>query len=804
MKRPLASVVLAYTVGLLTGSHWQMDPGWLFAAAFALLTAAGFFARLRPHLLWPLLALTGWINYAVHTEVISPNDLRTGLTDQPTLATVRGRLAETPSQRIYVRDGVESRRTLARLKVTAINQNENWQPAVGQIIVTTPDVLPAGFFAGQPVEITGVLAPPDQPVAAGLFDYCAFLRRQGIYFQLKTSAPDDWKLLSAKTTPPLGDRFLQWAQATLARGLPTQDEPLKLLWAMTLGWRPALTDEVSAPFMRSGTMHIFAISGLHIALIAGILVTMLRVLQLPRFWCGLVVIPILWFYTAATGWQPSAIRSTIMMTIVIGGWMLKRPGDLLNSLAAAALVILILDPLQLFQASFQLSFLVVLSIALFMPPLEKLRDRLLQTDPLLPRELLPAWRRWLNAILHKGLTWLAVSLAAWLGSWPLVAHYFHLFSPVTLLANLLIVPLAGAALACNLGSIICGGWLPWAGELFNFSGWFWMKLMETISQSVVQLPQAYFYVRGPAPVDFVIYYATLFAALSGVLFRKSWRPATALCAVAFLAFYGWRWQEDRQTSTLTVLPLNGGHAVFVQAKKSSQNLLVDCGDTNSVQFITAPFLHAQGINYLPRLVLTHGDLRNMGGALLVNDLFAVKEVFTSPVPFRSHAYRQTIARLDQTGGRHQLVQPGDAIGNWQVLYPSATNRCSQADDNSLVLLGNLHGLKILLLSDLGHAGQESLLSQTNDLRADIVVAGLPENSEPLNERLLARLQPKIVVIADALFPATKRASAELSERLQQHDFKVIYTRLAGAVTVHARPERWIVQTMDGQAYELSR
>ena len=168
-----------------------------------------------------------------------------------------------------------------------------------------------------------------------------------------------------------------------------------------------------------------------IALIAGILLALLRVAQLPRGACGLVVLPLIWFYTAATGWQPSAIRSTIMMSVIIVGWSLKRPSDLLNSLAAAGFIILVWEPQQLFQASFQLSFFVVLSIALFSPPLEKIRDLLLQTDPLLPRELLPRWRRWLETPLRFLATSLTTSLAAWLGSLPLTAYYFHLFSPVT-------------------------------------------------------------------------------------------------------------------------------------------------------------------------------------------------------------------------------------------------------------------------------------------------------------------------------------------------------------------------------------
>jgi len=658
--------------------------------------------------------------------------------------------------------------------------------------------LPAGYFAGQTVEIVGVIAQPSAPVAEGLLDYQTYLRRQGIYFSLKAHAPDDWKLLSTNTARPVSDRFLAWSQATLARGLPDVDEPLKLLWAMTLGWRPALTSEVSAPFMQSGTMHIFAISGLHIALIAGILVAILRAMQLPRFWCGVAIIPLIWFYTAATGWQPSAIRSTIMMSIVIGGWMLKRPGDLLNSLAAAGLVILVGDPLQLFQASFQLSFFVVLSIALFMPPLEKLRDRLLATDPLLPCKLIPRWRRWLNAVGRVVLTSAAVSFAAWLGSWPLCAYYFHLFSPVTLLANLLVVPASSAALACNLGSLVCGGWLPWATELFNYSGWFWMKLMVGISHAVIKLPQAYFYVRGPTAMDFMIYYGVLFAVLSGVAFNQRWRLPAVVGVVLIMGFYGWSWHQARQTTTLTVLPLNGGHAVFVQAGKASGNLLVDCGDTNSVEFITQPFLHGKGVNHLARLALTHGDLRDLGGALAVCDAFSVDAVFTSLVRFRSPVYRQTLSVLDRQPQRHREVEPGGSIGNWQVLYPAATNHFPQADDNSLVLLGEIHGLRILLLSDLGRPGQEMLLNGTNDLRADIVVAGLPDKSQPLGNGLLESIRPRVIIVADSDFPATRRAGQALKERLESAGIPVFYTRQTGAVAIIVTPGRWDLRTMAGQ------
>src|SRR2546421_2851395 len=484
MKRPLALVAMLYVAGVLLGALFPLRLFWLFALSFAVAAAALTWTAERVYPLYLLVVLTGWTNVAARTAVLSPVDLRTLAGTNVAYVTLRGRLCETPGQRVYEHRDQESWHTLARLEVNAWRPGTNWQSAFGLVAIATPGILATDFFGGQIVEVTGVIRPPRGPAAEGLFDYRTFLRRQGIYHQLQVQSTNDWRLMLSNGTPgrpPLADRFRNWAQVTLERGLPEQDESLRLLWAMALGWTTALTQEVSEPFMRTGTMHIFAISGLHIALIAGILVALLRVLQIPRAVCGWLVIPLIWSYTAATGWQPSAIRSTLMMSVIIVGWALRRTSDLLNSLAAAGFIILLWDPQQLFQASFQLSFFVVLSIALLLPPIENIRRRLLETDPLLPPELRPRWRRRLDAPIHFVTSSLALSLAAWLGSMPLVACYFHLFTPISLLANLVVVPLGSLALMSNLGSLLCGGWWPGLGELFNHSGWVWMEARIKIS-----------------------------------------------------------------------------------------------------------------------------------------------------------------------------------------------------------------------------------------------------------------------------------------------------------------------------------
>lgn len=789
MRRPLGFAALAYGSGLLLGEFWQPRLPILFAISLALAVAALLFARVRPFLLAPLIIMAGWTNLVCHTTVLSPNDLRSFFKG-PEIVTLRGNLCATPTERIHLTNDKESLQTLAQVDVTAVCRNSRWEPAVGQILVTTPGTLNEPFYAGQEIEINGTLAPPRPPLAAGLFDYRTYLRRHGIYFQLQVAAASDWRLLSPNRTPPLSDRFLAWAKQTLALDLPARDEPLRLLCAMTLGSQNELANEAYAPFIESGTMHIFAISGLHIALIAGILVCLLRVLRVSRLWCGIIVVPLIWFYTGATGWQPSAARSAVMMSIIVVGWSLKRPGDLLNSLAAAGLVILVWDPQQLFQASFQLSFFVVLSIALFLPPLEVMRDRMLQHDPLLPPDLVPMWRRRLGTPLRFITNCLATSLAAWLGSWPLTVYYFHLFSPVTLLANMLIVPLSSAALAANMGSLICGAWMPWAAGLFNHSAWLWMWLMTVISENVIKIPGAFFYVPSLSLPDFIIYYSALIAVLSGFAFapkRRVWMLAIVVCIGGF---YGWRWYDSQQVTNIYVLPLNGGSAVYCDAPGRDQDLLIDCGDPRSVEMITVPFLHSCGLNRLPRFALSHGDMRHMGGVETLTDVLPSRNITISSAKFRSPTYRRFTAALNRSPERRSIVNCGDQIQSWQVLHPTTDDHFAQADDSALVLRGDFSGATVLLLSDLGRPGQEALLKRGANLRADIVVTGLPERGEPISDALLDAVQPRLIIVADSEFPATKRASKALQTRLEQRGTPVIYTRETGAVALSLRNGRW--------------
>lgn len=548
-------------------------------------------------------------------------------------------------------------------------------------------------------------------------------------------------------------------------------------------------------------MHLFAIDGLRIALISGMLVTLLRVMRVSRAWCGVIAIPLIWFYTAATGWESSAIRASVMMTIVLGGWALKRPVDLLNSLAAAAFIILLCEPRQLFEASFQLSFFVMLTIALLLPKLNNFSDKLLKHDPFLPDDLIPKWRRALILTGRILARYFSLSLAAWLGSIPLSALYFHLFSPISPIANLIAVPLGTFALMANLGALLCGAWFPFAAELFNNAAWFFMNAMQWVSSEFTKIPGSYFYVPAPAWISIGIYYAILIVALSGWFKTARRKISFAIILISLAVIYFCRWENSRNETEITVLPLNGGHAVFIDAAGTKNDWLIDCGNENAVNFTLKPFLRAHGVNSISKLALTEGDVKNCGGALLLDELFGVRELETSAIRFRSGNYNEIVSQFDKNS-RHQILNRGNQIGGWQVLHPDDTNNFSHADDNALVLLGKINGVKILLLSDLSRTGQSALLSLTNDLRADIVVAGLPNEGEPLSDSLLDAIDPKIIVIADSEFPAQRRATRELKARLAQKQIPLIYTRDSGAIKIIVEKSGAKIQPMQGQPFTI--
>jgi ComEC/Rec2-related protein len=710
LQHPMAVRFIPFAIGTALAYYWFISPIILLGTAASCGVAALFMRRARPWVLQILLFILGWMHLSWWITPQGPQDLRLLITGSTEMAEVRGRLLEDSTEALL--DGDEEMvRTTARIKAEQIRLGRgDWQPAEGGLLVRLKGALPGTGKLGQWVQIKGVIRPPVSPNMPGVFNYAAVLKLHRIYHILYVDKTADWQVMI--NHPPsrvdrLAERFLIQAKEIMRYGMPVEDDALRLNWAMMLGWKPGLTEEVSLPFMRSGTMHIFAISGLHVAMIAGILVALLRFLLVPRPVCGLLVIPAIWFYTGATGWQPSAIRSVIMATVVIAGWSLRRPSNLLNSLAASGFIILLWDPLQLFQASFQLSFFVVLSIALFAPVLHELNMEYLEHDPFLPDQLIPWWSRKVEYFNRQVLSGFATSIAAWLGSLPLIAYYFNMVTPVSLLANLIVVPISGMALMCGLGSIISGAVSLPLAELFNHSAWFFMRCMMDVSGWMADLPGGWFYVPTPGPVGLLLYYSALIIlglGLWGTSALRWWlTPPLGFVAVLWLG----HWTEEIRYPTLSILPLNGGHAILLENPQQNERLLVDCGRSESAESMLTPFLRSRGIGKLDGLILTHGDMGQMGGAQIIQTNFHIPSVFSSPMDYRSYAYRDLMREFRQQTNLVQEILSHDQVGPFTVLHPEVEDKFPRADDGAVVLKTTIAGTRILLLSELGHHGQNA-------------------------------------------------------------------------------------------------
>lgn len=307
------------------------------------------------------------------------------------------------------------------------------------------------------------------------------------------------------------------------------------------------------------------------------------------------------------------------------------------------------------------------------------------------------------------------------------------------------------------------------------------------------MPLGCFNIAAPAPMTFVLYYFVLISLMAGWLWNRRFQLG---CVIAILLLSGaWFWQHQSRgaETSVSVLPLQGGEAIYAERSRASASILINCGDDANVQWVMKPFLRARGVNRLPALLLTHGAIREMGGVDALRALFPTDYVYASPIRFRSPPYRRVIERIEAEPKLLTRLGRGDQLGSWTVLHPDAKDRFPRAEDAAMVLRAQINGVRILLLSQLGRAGQSALLAQATNLHADIVVAGLPHGSEPLSEPLIEAIQPRAVIVTDSLYPATSHANRKLRQRLQAHDFSLWFTSDCGAITIVLRDGHWEIR-----------
>jgi len=362
------------------------------------------------------------------------------------------------------------------LRCEAIREAGNWQKQRGEIDVRLVRFEPRpAFQPGQRIRLMGQLYKTDI--------------RGGNTLGLKVVDARDCEILSDAPRLSLMAWSRMWrekAARNLETGIDNHAVQAAILKALVLGYRKEIPAETMDVFRRTGALHIFAISGLHVGIVGLLLVIVLKSVGIPRDWFGVCLLPLLFVYVLATGMKASALRAMVMAGVFLLAPLFRRKPDIPNSVAFAAILLLMINPGELQSAGFIFSFVVVVFIVMIFAAL--------------PSHLLRGgWFR------SYGLSLVITSAAAGLASIPMTAYYFGRFSPIAFLGNLAVVPLTFC--------IVLTGWLsvliPAASSVFNHAALVFIDLMLGSVEWLDQLPGSSFVVDPPPYLAVGLWYGGL-------------------------------------------------------------------------------------------------------------------------------------------------------------------------------------------------------------------------------------------------------------------------------------------------------
>src|SRR5213080_752869 len=757
-RQPFVGLALMAATGIILANFFPFSPSALLGTAIAVVVCAVVLLR------WPNLiatyAIVGvgfFLLHSLRTSETEGEQLAAELGNRPRVVAATGSVISEPK---IAPNGFAT--FLLRLESIELESRKQLTHAVWRVRWRgTPEFGDALRLFGT----AEVIAPPRNP---GEFDMRSYLARRNVRRMLFVRYPEDGTLIRHGGGNPIlhaAQKSRAWMQNALCRGLENAPEVQDFLSGIVLGLRHQAPEDIEEPFQQTGTLHLFAVAGLHVGIVAALLWMLAMVARLSRKWAAALIIPLLLFYAAVTGLHVSSVRAAVMSSVLLGGLFFERKVFVLNSLAAAAFFLLCWNTNELFSTGFQLSFAVVGAIILLADPFAEFLQRGTASDPFLPRSLLRGPRR----RMHAAFEWLCrgtgVSLAAWVGSMPLVLWYFYIVTPISLVANLIVVPIAFFILAIALLSLLSTPLLPGLAVIFNNANWLLAQLVIGIVQFLAHVPGGHFYVEHP------------------------------------------HWPE-KLVAKITVLDVGAGAAVHLQT--GNANWLFDCGNERTYQRVVREYLHWSGINRLSCLLLTHGDALHLGGAAQLLDDFPRIRIVDNAAPDHSAVHR----RLQQLFREHGIEPDNLAAGDSfrmsrdvtvHVLFPPRNLSSPIADDQAYVIhLVVAPATWILFMSDSGTKTEQALLASGLNLQSDIIIKGQHHSGESGSAAFLDATRPRLIIATSRDFPGYERISDAWAENIRKRGIKLFRQDEAGAVTLSFRQDSWEAQSyLTGEIFRSS-
>jgi competence protein ComEC len=433
-----------------------------------------------------------------------------------------------------------------------------------------------------------------------------------------------------------------------------------------------------------------------------------------------------------------------MAWVILGARLLDRVARWDNLIAASALVLLLASPTQLMEPGFQLSFGAVISLAAFVVPCEQWLSQHLPGKGIF---------RLLRAVLLIA----AATVAVWVGLWPILAWYFHLLNPVSVPANVVLVPLASLLVWAGMCALVAGlAWPPVMAACAPILS-FLIDGMIGVVRVCHALPGGWWVVGQPQRIVVAGYYLLL--GLTWIGMRAGWKRvrlaqvwlAAAAVLVWLIVFGAW---QQRGWLRLDVLDVGHGDAAVIRLP-DARVLLLDAGTEQAARTRVVPFLRQQGIGVIDAMILSHPDADHIGGAAHVLEQVRVRRLLTNGAADDTMAFLRLSRVAREQGIEHRTVHAGFRLVaegvRIEVVHPPAgfvAGTRPESNDNALVLRLQMGEIVWLLTADIEEAGIPVMLAQRPDWRVNLLKA--PHHGSRLGqagEQLFQRVRPDLALIS---------------------------------------------------------
>ena len=537
--------------------------------------------------------------------------------------------------------------------IRLINSNGRFSPLTARVYA---EGLNKKIKYGDVIKLRSKLRIPDKARNPSGFNFYNYLRINGInlisYCKDEGVAPIGHlrgNLFYSKIVFPFRDYCMRVFNKNL------DDVHSALLQGLILGYRGSIPVAVKNMFSNAGIVHILAVSGLHIGIISFFLFLLFRTIRLPFNISVILSCIFLIVYAFVTGLRPSVVRATIMFSFIMLGLISQRRIILVNIIAISAIIVLLINPENLYDVGFQLSYAATFAIVI-------LYERIYSIFPLSMRKI--------RVLRNFVLLPFSVSLTAQLGTAPIVAFYFFKVPLIATVSNIIIVPLVTLLIPAGLLTILGNLIHPFIATVLSGTDWLLLHLILKLSTVLAGLPHILLWVGRPSAIFFILYfpltalffifygrkrvkfviYLVLFL-LNTVIFLRIWRMYHPLLTVYFL---------DVSEGDASVIEFPDNKICIVDGGRRSD--YVDYGKK-----VLMPFLHSKGIVKINTVIATHPDVDHYGGLITVLENFKVDKLFINGSSKTTFLYRKLLKTAKDKGIPIYVVHTGETI--WCGYYP---------------------------------------------------------------------------------------------------------------------------------------